>query len=173
MTFRLNAFGTSLLALLLSGCASALWHPWIDKQIAAPSTSPREAQLVPLRLVKPPASIPANQARWWGYWHGWFGYSKETDMKIVFARFEGEEAVIQYSWATATSQNVSILRGKFSGDEVNMPLTVGGFVSMRLRPNGNEMEVVRRTGRGEIAQEFYGVLTRQPEPENEYLVTPR
>ncbi|MBT2320745.1 hypothetical protein J7E62_00005 [Variovorax paradoxus] len=157
LTFR-TVVGSALVGLL-SACTTALWHPWIDKQVAGPSASPRQARLVSLRIVKPPPSTPAKIARWCGYWHGWFGYSKEFDMKIVFARIEGDEAIIQYSWATANAQNVSILRGKFSGDEVEMKLPVGGHLSIRLRPNGNEMEIVQRTGRGEIALEFYGLLT--------------
>lgn len=158
--------------LLLSGCSTAFWHPWIEKQTAEKSASPREARLVPLRLVKPPSTMPTTKARWWGYWHGWFGYGKEFDMKIVIARIDGDEVTVQYSWATATGQNVSILPARISGDEINMKLPVGGFLSMRLRKNEREMEVVQRTGYSGAAVEYYGLLVRQPDPKNEYLVDP-
>lgn len=158
--------------LLLYGCSAALWHPWIEKQTAEKSASPREARLVPLRLVKPPSTTPKSTARWWGYWHGWFGYGKEFDMKIVIARIDGDEATVQYSWATATGQNVSILPARISGNEINMKLPTGGFLSMRLRGNENEMEVVQRTGYSGVAVEYYGLLVRQPDPTNEYLVIP-
>lgn len=91
-------------------------------------------------------------------------------MKIVIARIEGDEATVQYSWATATRQNVLILPARISGNEMEMKLPVGGYLSMRLRKNGNEMEVVQRTGYGEFTREFYGLLVRQPEPVKEYLV---
>lgn len=158
--------------VLVSGCASALWSPWIGKQTAEKSASPREARLVPLRMVKPPSGTPQSIARWWGYWHGWFGYGKEFDMKIVIARIDGNDATVQYSWATASGQNVSILPAQISGNEINMKLPVGGYLSMRLRENGNEMEVVQRTGYSGVAVEYYGLLVRQPDPTNEYLVSP-
>lgn len=159
-------------ALLVAGCSTALWHPWIEGQTAEKSASPREARLVPLRLVKPPSTTPRAKARWWGYWHGWFGYGKEFDMKIVIARIDGDEATVQYSWATATRQNVSILPAQISGEELNMKLPVGGYLSMRLRKNESEMEVVQRTGYSGAAVEYYGLLVRQPDPTNEYLVSP-
>lgn len=159
-------------ALLVAGCSTALWHPWIEEQKAEKTASPREARLVPLRLVKPPTTTPTAKARWWGYWHGWFGYGKEFDMKIVIARIDGDEATVQYSWATATRQNVSILPARISGDEITMKLPVGGYLSMRLRKNESEMEVVQRTGYSGVAVEYYGLLVRQPDPTNEYLVSP-
>ena len=53
-----------------------------------------------------------------------------------------------------------------------MKLPVGGFLSMRLRKNEREMEVVQRTGYSGAAVEYYGLLVRQPDPKNEYLVDP-
>jgi|GEM_PF-1161670 len=163
MNFLLK-FSMLMAAAALSGCGSALWHPWIDKQVAGASISKQEASLKPIKMVRPSASAPAKHARWWGYWHGWYGYDKETDMKIVFARIEADEAVIQYAWATDSKALSTVLRGRFVGDEVQVQLTTGGYLSMRLRPNGSEMEVVRRTGYSGVALDYYGLLTRQPEP---------
>lgn len=88
MNFLLK-FSMLMAAAALSGCGSALWHPWIDKQVAGASISKQEASLKPIKMVRPSASAPAKHARWWGYWHGWYGYDKETDMKIVFAPDRG------------------------------------------------------------------------------------
>lgn len=79
--------------------------------------------------------------------------------------FGGRRSCRSLLRADATRKVNSTLRGKFDGDELNIKLNRGGYLSMRMRPNGNEVEIVQRTGRGEIALEFYGVLSKQALPD--------
>ena len=104
-----------------------------------------------------------------GYWHGRYGYKKKNRHEACLCRIEAEQTVIQYAWAIDSSALSSELRGRVVGDEMQVQLRTGGCLSTHLRPNGSEMEVVRRTRYGGVALDYDGLLTRQSEPQLEFL----
>lgn len=163
----MNGSGAAALltSALLSACTTTLWHPWIEKQQGTVAQSEKKALVHEPAMFKPGPAVPPDQARWWGHWYGWFGYERATDTKIVVSRFEKNgDVIIGYSWKSDSGSGGSAtIIGTFSGKEINAKLSDGSSLSLRMRENGNEIEIARRTGRGEIPMSFFGLLARQPE----------
>lgn len=157
-------------ALLLAGCAAYPWDPAIQKQEPSASKSPREAPLQSMRMVRPHAGMAKERAQWWGLWQGWIGPERATDVKVVFSHITDDKAFIQYSWADAKQSNSVLAWAEFKDGFVEGRSRSIGVVQMRLRESGNVMEVrlleLYELGGAGIT---YGVLTRQPPPDKEFL----
>ena len=161
----------SAAALALTACVAHPWDNSIQQQALGLSKSPVEAPLQPIRMVKPHPGMLEDRAQWWGLWQGWLGQDRSTDVKIVFSHITDDKAFIQYSWADAKQRGSIVLWGQFKDGGVEGSSRSIGTIQLRLRASGDVMEIrlLDMHEGNTLVKSRYGVLTRQPTPDKEFL----
>jgi len=133
-------------------------------QEAIAANRSHEAVVPPPQDSSRTASEQPKGGPWIGYWHGWFGLRKETDMKMVIEEIRGNKARVRWAWASPHEAKGFVLRPTLdNGSLLHKQST--GWLAFRLRPSGNAIEVVRTMDVGGVPSGIYGVLYREPTPD--------
>jgi hypothetical protein len=150
------------LSFALSGCAAKMFPAQVSAYEPGPSASTTKAQVGDaVRIVRPEAQIPPDQARWSGSWSGWMGQGKFMDTRLVVVQAR-EDAVLMFYSNSNNGRNYSAtLKGKFDLEQLTATLPSGATVNYRMR-NPDVLEIAYR-GKilgAQFENWMYGVLTK-------------
>ena len=160
----MSTVGIGLAALtlaVLSGCAAAppLWPNSLATEASSASASSTKApRRDNVQVVDADPGVPASQARWSGYWTGWWGSGKTTEHNLVVFRVLKDQVQVDWSYGFGDNKTAfAVTQARFEGDELVVSFPNGAYTRYRMRPNGNEIELIMKASTGAIS---YGVMAR-------------
>ncbi|WP_051237588.1 alpha/beta hydrolase family protein [Ottowia thiooxydans] len=158
--------GASL--LLAGGLAQAqndgpTWPPGISQLRAGPAESAVSAELPPdVAIEEPGPALQGNPAaRWSGVWRGWACRFAQCDVKIAIEKLSVDAATVVYAGANTTQRVTERGQAQFVNNELQMKLSNGAILLLRLREDGDVDMPLWRNVTQLIS---YGVLTQKPFP---------